>query len=118
MPGYNINTPILKTYIQTRAVSAMNPEEAQKKFDSNDLLNDNRHNNQIVLENELFPHSIEKCPMCDALTLEYKKLKTQGIPHGKDFDYTHIWVCEDCPFIGFEFYVKENAETLTHYLKQ
>jgi DNA-directed RNA polymerase subunit M/transcription elongation factor TFIIS len=118
MPGHNIKTPIVKTYISMRVVKAMNPELAKKAVENGDFDEKHPKNDTIVLEKELFPNVIETCPMCGALTLEYKKLKTQGIPHSKDFDYTHIWVCEDCPFVGFEFYVKENAQTLTQYLSK
>ena len=44
------------------------------------------------------------CPLCDA-NCQYE----QG---GK----THIWICEECPFVGFEYYDIENTLNLSERL--
>ncbi len=46
-----------------------------------------------------------KCPMCGA-QLEHRE-------KGE----SHIYTCEDCPFVGFEFFGMANARDLLDYLK-
>jgi ssDNA-binding Zn-finger/Zn-ribbon topoisomerase 1 len=48
--------------------------------------------------------NIAKCPLCH-VELEYKKINN-----------THVYVCEECPFVGFEFYFDEDMENLKAYL--
>jgi hypothetical protein len=37
-----------------------------------------------------------KCPLCDAQA-NYKQLGTEKT------GFSHMWSCENCPFVGFEF---------------
>lgn len=57
------------------------------------------------------------CPLCGQKNVEYKAMRTYGIPLGKDFDFTHVWVCPECPFVGFEFWAPQNAETVFYNLR-
>lgn len=47
-----------------------------------------------------------KCNLCDA---EMDYLEYKG---------THIWVCEDCPNIQFEFYTYEDVKNLEDYIQR
>jgi len=54
-----------------------------------------------------------KCPLCGA-DAEYREQK-------KDYTYTggtvtHLWVCDDCPFVGFEYYDATDAEAIKEAL--
>lgn len=44
------------------------------------------------------------CPLCSD-NLSYKQNKD-----------THIWSCDSCPFVGFEFYNDKNTDELKEYL--
>jgi len=46
-----------------------------------------------------------KCPMCEAEELVHIN------KHG-----THIYSCPICPFIGMEFYTKDDLDMLAHHL--
>lgn len=46
-----------------------------------------------------------RCPLCQTLNVESKKIKE-----------TYIYVCDECPFIAFEYYLNNNLEDLTAYL--
>ncbi len=48
--------------------------------------------------------STTKCPLCEKGNLKYH------------FAKVHYWICEDCPFIGFEFYTKKDITNLAKYL--
>lgn len=57
------------------------------------------------------------CPLCEQNNIKYEEMRTYGIDCGKDFQYTHVWKCEDCPFVGFENYVSQNVETVFYNLR-
>lgn len=46
------------------------------------------------------------CPLCGEFT-----------PHEKVEGTTHIWSCPACPFVGFEFYVGSQLDTLIRHLQ-
>lgn len=46
------------------------------------------------------------CPMCLEGKLEWKPVNN-----------THIYICDVCPFIAFEYIDNQNLEDLTRYLK-
>lgn len=48
-----------------------------------------------------------KCPLCEAESLKY-------IPYGG----THIWTCEDCPAILFEYWSPSDLEGLTKFINR
>lgn len=47
----------------------------------------------------------EHCPLCEESAVEFKQW--QG---------TDIYVCIECPFIGFKYFTKENLDALNDYL--
>jgi hypothetical protein len=49
-----------------------------------------------------------KCPLCHS-KLKYHKDGTQAL---EETD-THIWICTQCPFVGFEYYNPTNITALT-----
>lgn len=49
--------------------------------------------------------TITMCPMCAMGELEYRH------------NNVHYWVCSDCPFVGFEYYNKEDTKNLSKALK-
>lgn len=53
-----------------------------------------------------------KCPNCET-PMEYR-IKEKLSDNGHD---THVWICEDCPLITFEYYVDQNIEDLKEILK-
>ena len=40
------------------------------------------------------------CPLCSS-KIRHKKFKS-----------THMWICKECPFVGFEFYEYKNLQDL------
>ena len=52
------------------------------------------------------------CPLCIS-KLTYKAIKNKN---SDKLDKTHIYICKDCPFIGFEYWNDINATTLKNYL--
>lgn len=57
-----------------------------------------------------------KCQLCGG-KVQYKELKTvKGSFNYNEF--THIWVCDDCPMVMFEYYDKQNTKTINKYLEQ
>ena len=46
------------------------------------------------------------CPLCSA-SMEYKQISD-----------THVWSCEDCPAILFEYYSDTNTAELSDFLKK
>lgn len=46
------------------------------------------------------------CPLCNG-KLDYK------LANG-----THLWLCKECPFVGFEFYSTQNIDELDDFLSQ
>jgi len=50
------------------------------------------------------PHTV-LCPLCREGGLKYH------------FADVHYWVCEVCPFIGFEFYEKKDIINLSKAIK-
>ena len=53
----------------------------------------------------IIPPKHDTCPMCDA-PFHYKKYRG-----------THIWICEDCPIVMFEFYGNKDLKHLTTRLR-
>lgn len=53
-----------------------------------------------------------KCPNCN-IAMEYRT-KEKTNPNGHD---THVWICEECPLVTFEYYVDQNIEDLKEILK-
>ena len=49
----------------------------------------------------------EKCPVCEDGELVYHKVND-----------THIWVCDTCPIIRFEYYEEKNLLDLISYLRR
>ena len=49
---------------------------------------------------------IIKCPLCGE-PIKHKTDKTKK---------THLWVCKQCPFVGFEFYTNKDVERLNNCL--
>lgn len=47
-----------------------------------------------------------KCPLCEG-TMKYVKEGT-----------THIWKCDDCPAILFEYITKKDTENLDRHLER
>lgn len=39
-----------------------------------------------------------------------------GILRHKDKDNTHIWSCEDCPVVMFEYYSSKDIKNVSKYL--
>lgn len=60
---------------------------------------------------------MKTCPLCEQNNIKQDTLRTYHIGVGNDFQYTYVWKCEDCPFIGFEYYIPENAETVFQNLR-
>lgn len=60
---------------------------------------------------------MKKCSLCENTNIKQDTLRTYHIECGKDFENTYIWKCEDCPFIGFEYYIPENAETVFYEMR-
>jgi len=56
------------------------------------------------------------CPLCSG-ELKPKSLlnETDKTPSEKN---TYAWICQDCPFVGFEYYTKKNTKALITYLEQ
>ncbi len=53
-----------------------------------------------------------KCPLCE-IELEYIFIKKR-----KYLDHdTHIWKCDECPFIGFEYWHNNNLQDLIKSIK-
>lgn len=53
---------------------------------------------------ELEPPDQTVCPLCDSMMIH------------KEYKGTHIWSCEDCPAVLFEFYDAGNLVELSRYL--
>lgn len=47
-----------------------------------------------------------KCPLCDETNVEHIVYKG-----------THIYVCEDCPFVGFELILEKDYKNMIDWLK-
>ena len=46
-----------------------------------------------------------KCPLCEEQSVMYTKIKlTKPQSEHTGRTHTHIWICEDCPYVAFEFY--------------
>ncbi len=54
------------------------------------------------------------CPMCDTVLTW---TPTNPLYKGSE-DTTHIYVCPECPFIGFEYYTDRNIEDLKAFLNK
>lgn len=61
---------------------------------------------------------MKTCPLCEQNNIEYQEMRSYGVDCGKDFQYTHVWICKECPFIGLEYYIQENAETLFYEMRE
>lgn len=46
------------------------------------------------------------CPLCGEY-VEAKRIVN-----------TYIWICEACPFVGFEYYTKEDTKAMSDYLNR
>lgn len=57
-----------------------------------------------MLGMELEPPDRTSCPLCDSIMVH------------KEYKGTHIWSCEDCPAVLFEFYDADNLVELSRYL--
>lgn len=55
-----------------------------------------------------------KCPLCGAQAFHEEIVHLDGIAiNGRD---THLWICDECPFVGFEFWFDQNALDLVERL--
>lgn len=51
------------------------------------------------------------CPMCDTV------LTWNPIPANyKADDVTHVYLCPECPFVGFEYFTGKNIDDLRAFL--
>lgn len=48
--------------------------------------------------------STTKCPLCKKGQLKYL------------FAKVHAWICEECPFVGFEYYSNKEIINLRKYI--
>lgn len=58
--------------------------------------------------------------MCSSGVMQCHVIETpedRSISHFAFEQKTFIYVCDDCPFIGFEYYGKENYKALAKHLK-
>lgn len=53
--------------------------------------------------------NVMKCPMCETI-LPWEELK-------EDDKSTNIYVCPECPFVGFEYFDKNDTRRITERLK-
>lgn len=42
-----------------------------------------------------------KCPLCENL-IQYQRVNLE----------THAWICEECPFVGFEYYSPDDSNNM------
>lgn len=57
-------------------------------------------------------HVTFKCLLCEKGEIRY-----QFIERPKDTEHgTHVWICEECPFVAFEFWQDHNAVDLLKVL--
>lgn len=55
------------------------------------------------------------CPMCTDGLMKCNTVHNKTkYPHADK--HTHIYICEECPFIGFEYYSGIDTEALITYL--
>lgn len=50
------------------------------------------------------------CPLCEEKLFHIEKAHAKA-------NSTHIYKCEACPFIGFEYYNKKDLEALTNSIR-
>lgn len=50
---------------------------------------------------------IPKCPLCLSGDLNHEQVGE-----------THIYICDECPFVGLEFVLNEDVDNLSKRLKQ
>lgn len=79
-----------------------------------DMILDDREDingcNQIIEEVINYLNDIDKqmtCPMC-----QEEKMKHI------EYNGTHIYICEHCPFIGFEYVEQKDIDNLKEYLER
>lgn len=56
------------------------------------------------------------CPMCISGVMQCNTVTEKEKTRFSFEQHTHIYVCDDCPFIGFEFYNDTNTNALINYL--
>lgn len=54
-----------------------------------------------------------KCPLCIEGILEYHEPITDALPVKK----SHVWICDACPFIGFEYWHPKDAQLVADFIK-
>jgi len=69
------------------------------------LIEVSQHTNSETVINEPNTESSFKCPFCHVLT-------TYRIYAG-----THVWTCDECPFVGFEYYNQNDINNLLKIIK-
>jgi hypothetical protein len=61
------------------------------------------------------------CPLCTRGELEHKEARTsliEGFNFFQDGDRpTHAYICDECPFIGFEYHNPNDIEALKRIIK-
>ena len=106
-------------YTLEESLEILKRETKAKKIDAEDLIADiedelKNQDENVAKCNELIQEIVDKlnqeyatkCPLCGE-ELNYK-----------EYNGTHIYYCEPCPFIGFEYVDHKDLENLTKWLEE
>ena len=66
-----------------------------------------------------------KCNMCESGIMEHKAILKETGEVEENFlhddgtgKYTHVYICDNCPNISFEYYDESDLETLYKFIKK
>lgn len=106
-------------YTLEESLEILKKETKTKKIDAEDLIVDieselKNQDESVAKCNELIQEIVDKlnqeyatkCPLCGE---ELNYIEYKG---------THIYICESCPFIGFEYVEQQDIDNLKEYLER
>ena len=107
-------------YTLEESLEILKKEMKAKKIDAEDLIVDiedelKKQDESVAKCNELIQEIVDRlnqdnkmvCPMCEV-----------GYMIHEEYKGTHIYYCEHCPFVGFEYVDHKDLENLTKWLEE